>query len=784
MSAVHTNAAANIDVTEVVSPMCAAALVYAERGWHVFPANSDGRKKSEKAAKFSNGHSWGKTIDAAEIRTNYKKWPCANIGIATGADTGFFVVEADTLEGHDVDGIASLRELEAVHGTLPETLMAESPSGSQHHYFRWPLDATIISSSSKIAPGVDVLGEAGMVIAPPSVRPGKGEYKWLNAAPIADAPQWLIDLATAGDGDGERVPSNDPEADPDKIAAAFAVIPNNDAGFDVLNDLGMAAWRATGGSEAGFQAWAGWCAKSLKFGHLTAERRKQWKEYFKYPPNRIGAGTIFYHADQAQPGWSEQYDEEALNKAVQVSLAGADELVAGLRVNPDEPKVSSKVAPKPEPVPPKTQPAEAPAPAPMASSGMMPVDLWASFPPPDLPAGLLPKVIENYARAEAKTMGADVAGIAMGALTVCAATISGSIQLQVKKNSEHWKESARLWCALIGDPSSKKTPILRQVAAPLARIDARLYRKYAAEKAYHDNLPPDEKKKAIPPKQRRVRIEDTTIEAAQEVLKDSPDGVLCLQDELSGWFGGMDKYSGKGAAKDRGFWLQSFNGGEYVFNRISRGPIIIENLSVSMLGGIQPEPMRKLAADSVDDGLLQRLCPIILRASTIGQDEPDDGAWKVYDNLVDGLHMMRAPKPNFVLSFDDGAQKIRKQLEQKHHDLMNCEAVNKKLSAHIGKYDGLFARLCVLWHCIETVGSDRPADLSATVTENTASRVAKFMHTFMLPHGLSFYAGVLGLGGNGTSVDVWVTHPDQRPAHNLHQDRIARGAFAGAPSLH
>ena len=84
-------------------------------------------------------------------------------------------------------------------------------------------------------------------------------------------------------------------------------------------------------------------------------------------------------------------------------------------------------------------------------------------------------------------------------------------------------------------------------------------------------------------------MQDTTIEAAQEILKDSPNGVLSYQDELSGWFGAMDKYSGgRGAAKDRGFWLQSFNGGSYSVNRIGRGSVFIENLSVSIWAASSP----------------------------------------------------------------------------------------------------------------------------------------------------------------------------------------------------
>jgi hypothetical protein len=379
-----------------------------------------------------------------------------------------------------------------------------------------------------------------------------------------------------------------------------------------------------------------------------------------------------------------------------------------------------------------------------------PVDLWANFSPPELPTGQLPEVIEKFARIEGAAMGADPAGLAMAAITVCAAAISDEIQLKPKRHSD-WKESARLWTAVVGNPSTMKTPIINLAARPLKRIDKRLFQEYVAELAAYDALPPEERKKTEPPKQRRVRIEDTTIEAAQEVLKDSPDGVLCLQDELSGWFGMMDRYAGnRGGMKDRGFWLQAWNGGEYVVNRIQRGALFIPNLSVSLLGGIQPDPMRKLAADTVDDGLLQRTCPIVLRAATMGRDEPADPINAEYGKLIDALHEMNPPTAGsdgnyFLLSnalrFDDDAQVVRSKLEQKHLDLQNFEAVSKKLSAHIGKYNGIFARLCVIFHCIEYVGRELPI----TITADTAERVAKFLHDFLLPHAVAFYAGVLGL---------------------------------------
>jgi hypothetical protein len=137
---------------------------------------------------------------------------------------------------------------------------------------------------------------------------------------------------------------------------------------------------------------------------------------------------------------------------------------------------------------------------------------------------------------------------------------------------------------------------------------------------------------------------------------------------------------------------------------------------------------------------------ITLRPATMGKDAPTEAVVLQYEELVERLHAGPDGKgwDGMVLHFDDGAQAIRQRLEQKHLDLMQCVAVNKKLAAHIGKYDGLFARLCVLWHCIECV-SGREYVVPYTVTEQTAQRVAEFLHAFLLSHAVAFYVDVLGL---------------------------------------
>jgi hypothetical protein len=201
--------------------------------------------------------------------------------------------------------------------------------------------------------------------------------------------------------------------------------------------------------------------------------------------------------------------------------------------------------------------------------------------------------------------------------------------------------------------------------------------------------------------------------------------------------------------------MKAYNGGPSTFHRISRGSGLIPNLSVCLLGGIQPDAIRKVAADTLDDGLLQRMLFIVLRPATAGQDKPRDPVVNDYFKLVDKLHRMEPPQqPGFndnktedtVLRFDQGAQEIRNQLVNRHIDLVSAiESVNNKLATHVGKYDGVFARLCVLWHCIENADLTNPP---AVVTEDTARRVATFLHDFIFRHAATFYFGTLGLADN------------------------------------
>lgn len=131
-----------------------------------------------------------------EIRSWFERWPDANLAIVTGRASGVVVLDSDPRHRGD----ESLQALESEHGTLPPTVEAISGGGGRHLYFA-PGDA-LVRSRVGFAPGLDLKGEGGLVVAPPSVHPSGGRYAWRSGhAPgeIAPAPvpDWVLALDRA-----------------------------------------------------------------------------------------------------------------------------------------------------------------------------------------------------------------------------------------------------------------------------------------------------------------------------------------------------------------------------------------------------------------------------------------------------------------------------------------------------------------------------------------------------------------------------------------------------------
>lgn len=161
-----------------------AALGYVARGWSVIPIHHVREDLScscpdpnctDQAGKHPRV-TWDayKTTAATEsqVRKWWQTWPRANIGIVTGKVSGIIAIDVDPRHGGD----DSLKDL----GTLPNTLISLTGGGGEHLIYRHP--GRIVQNgagrNSGLPPGIDVRGDGGYIIAPPSMHRLGGRYSW------------------------------------------------------------------------------------------------------------------------------------------------------------------------------------------------------------------------------------------------------------------------------------------------------------------------------------------------------------------------------------------------------------------------------------------------------------------------------------------------------------------------------------------------------------------------------------------------------------------------------
>ncbi len=185
---------------------------YSLRGWRVFPVHSvrNGRCDcGDPNCKSPGKHPIGSlvphgvkdaTCDLDQIAGWWTMQPEANVGIATGRESGLVVLDIDPRHGGD----DSLHDLVMQYGRLPDTLEVLTGGGGRHLYFKYPAGAQYLKSGAGVlGAGLDIRADGGYVVAPPSNHVSGNPYLWEassdpeNDEP-ADLPGWLLNLLTGG----------------------------------------------------------------------------------------------------------------------------------------------------------------------------------------------------------------------------------------------------------------------------------------------------------------------------------------------------------------------------------------------------------------------------------------------------------------------------------------------------------------------------------------------------------------------------------------------------------
>lgn len=170
--------------------MLAEAIRYVHQGWYVFPCHW------KKHPLTANGF-YDATVHEEQIMKWWEQNPDALIGIRTGEESGFWVIDVDMKNGKD--GLTALTDYfrNDFDLDLDDHLWQKTATGGFHFCFKYD-DVRPVGCATNILPGVDVRGDGGYIIAAPSsIKVGDKwkQYRWkdINVEP-KDAPEWAYEL--------------------------------------------------------------------------------------------------------------------------------------------------------------------------------------------------------------------------------------------------------------------------------------------------------------------------------------------------------------------------------------------------------------------------------------------------------------------------------------------------------------------------------------------------------------------------------------------------------------
>jgi hypothetical protein len=708
-----------------------------ERGYSPVPLHPAGVTiRGKDRAKTPILHCWNdmceRLITPAEINAALELQPRAEVGVACEFDN-LIVIDGDT-------------EDPAIKAVIEQTMVTLFPDAPRRlgkrtrpgaWLFHWadegpPPSVKFVGDDDEVI--FELLGRDKQLVMPPSVHKSGVVYEFANGEtlppPFADLPnlkkkhvEFLVEtIRAAGFKITAKTSSVDRDAPtPEELDAYLGVIDGEKAikaTVDYLKTRAPISVQNKRGHDNAVHVFHRCLDIGCKPEQAVALMWRYWNQRNRPPWSTFEsldaelAGLINSRkkpigVDNADRLFA-QYGEEAVkNDAENEEAAGAQENTSG-----DAKEGGAKEG------------------ASDRGTSAKLFDPWERFIVPDFPLDILPPDLARFVETHSRIIGCDASALAMCVMSALSAALDHRFALKMMRNGDFYA-SPRLWILLFGPPSTKKTPMQNVALAPLKAHENRIRDAY--ERALSAHKDAEGKPKDEPPLPPRFISNDMTTEKLGELLARHDRGMLVARDELAGWIGSMEKYgAGRGGASDRGFWLQSYDGGVYIVDRIKRGEIRVPNLSVSILGGIQPNRLAELHG-LTSDGLLQRFIPVVMREAKFPEDIDDDGSKAAYTRLIEKCLSAEPTK----LHMSDAAMEAMTRLRKHIHDVaLASGGFADGFQTFVGKLAGVAGSFALILHMIK--GDPRTQAL-APIDVETIEHVDRLIRDFILPHAFEFY---------------------------------------------
>jgi len=352
------------------------------------------------------------------------------------------------------------------------------------------------------------------------------------------------------------------------------------------------------------------------------------------------------------------------------------------------------------------------------------------------PVDVLPWPARDLATAAAESIGCPIDFPAVAILAAASGLIGRSASLLIKPG---YFESASLYMALVGTPSSGKSPALGAALAPVWSIASMLDQVGRAEMdAWNKADPKDRGEK---PTLRRIVTTDPTTEALGPILARNPRGLIVAPDEMTKWVMSMDQYKG-GKGGDRPFYLSAWKGEAVYIDRAKNmsEPIVVPHPFLTVAGGLTPAMLTELPeGKGRDDGFVARLLFTYPDRETHRYSErgiPDDVA-KEWERVARSLwdRAMREKDGRavpHVVKWSPKAAVAWAEWCNAHRAEQDADDFPDAMEGPWGKLEAYAARLALNLHLMDLASDttrDAPAeppDLPRRIIDDAARLVAYF----------------------------------------------------------
>ncbi len=372
-----------------------------------------------------------------------------------------------------------------------------------------------------------------------------------------------------------------------------------------------------------------------------------------------------------------------------------------------------------------------------------PADVYSEQPCPNFPLDILPKQLIEYVQGFSDSSGFDVGAFAFTTLFGTMGLIDKRARI---KASDSWFQPPTIWAALADSSGGGKSMVISTGAKLLNSINKKIVadsmREFDTFNKTKATLKGIEGTELQKPDWHQIVVEDTTTEALADVLKTNPRGVTLIADEMTGFIGNLDAYSGGGGDRDRGIYLSAYDGGSKTINRKGAGYTYVPNFAVSILTGVQPAKLADLYKKSAAggaDGLYQRFLTYNMQPAKLMNINSKLGTFtEINANQLAELIERWTQEEVFLRDPPSLSSEAAKVVEDYCNAMSGIakRTVNERFREHLFKYKGFLLRIALGLHVIHAAGR---CEMFGGVVEVESINRAKSLLACLYHHSDSIY---------------------------------------------